>query len=160
MCRVVDRSAAGLGVIIHLNPGRTLHALKGIIMIASSKRQKTLQCIAVAALVLGGALAAGDVFDFGNRIELSAPGRLTVRYADLDVNTTDGVAVLYHRIWVAAAAGCAVYDTRDLAHRALRRSCIDRAVVEAVAAFDNPVLSDWYLAHMKGDAHPELVAAR
>jgi len=77
----------------------------------------------------------------------SPPETLNVSYADLDVNTGEGAAVLYHRIRVAAAEVCSIYDTRDLAHAALRRSCTDRAVAHAVAAVNLPALADQYFRY-------------
>jgi UrcA family protein len=126
----------------------------------SNKYLKTHFCAVAIAVVLAGALAVGSGLVFGGRSELSAPERVLVSYADLDVNAADGAAVLYHRIRVAAAEVCSIYDTRDLAQRALRQSCIDRAVVDAVAAVNNPVLSERYLANMKAVTQPDLVAAR
>jgi UrcA family protein len=114
----------------------------------SNKYLKTSFYAVGIAAVLGGVLAVGVGLVFGGRSELSAPKRVLVSYADLDVNAADGATVLYNRIRVAAAEVCSIYDTRDLAQRALRQSCTDRAVVEAVAAVNNPVLSERYLANM------------
>jgi len=108
-----------------------------------------------AAKLIGFAAASLTMFSammFFVNSHASAPETLTVSYADLDVNTGDGAAVLYHRIRVAAAEVCSIYDSRDLARTALRQSCTDRAVAHAVAAANLPALSDQYL--------PARVAAR
>ncbi len=125
-------------------------------MKASTKHPAQWICFAAASLAIGGTLM------FVVNSQASPPENLNVSYADLDVNTSDGAAVLYHRIRVAAAEVCSIYDARDLAHTALRRSCTDRAVAHAVAAVNLPALSDQYLTqtHAEARALPALVAAR
>jgi UrcA family protein len=117
------------------------------------------------AKLIGFAAASITMFSammFFVNSHASAPETLNVSYADLDVNTSDGAAVLYHRIRVAAAEVCSIYDARDLAHTALRRSCTDRAVAHAVASVNLPALADQYLTqiHAEARALPALVAAR
>jgi UrcA family protein len=113
-------------------------------------------------LLCGSITAIGGTLMFVVNSQASPPENLNVSYADLDVNTSDGAAVLYHRIRVAAAEVCSIYDARDLAHTALRRSCTDRAVAHAVAAVNLPALADQYLTqiHAEARALPALVAAR
>jgi len=110
--------------------------------------------MAVAALALVTTL----VRDLG--ADAAPPSRVSVSYADLDIDTDEGAAVLYHRIRVAAAQVCAIYGTRDLAQRALRKSCTERAVVEAVAAVDNPAVAARYFAQFKDPAPLSIVASR
>jgi UrcA family protein len=117
-------------------------------------RARVLIGIATAVIAVGAALIRHGSADS------SPPATLSVSYADLDIDTVDGAAVLYHRIRVAAAQVCAIFDTRDLAHQALRRSCIDRAVVAAIATVGSPVLTDRYLARVKDPAPLSIVAAR
>ena len=128
-------------------------------MDTGNERLRILLCIGAVIVAVGAAVMVGGVIDPGSRAESTVPERLVVSYADLDVNTVDGAAVLFHRIWVAAAEACPS-DSRDLARRAIRRSCIDRAVVEAVAQINTPLLSERYLANMKADTPAELVAVR
>jgi len=125
-------------------------------MNAPIKHPAQLICFAAASLGMACALM------FVVNSQTSPPETLNVSYADLDVNTGDGAAVLYHRIRVAAAEVCSIYDARDLAHAALRRSCTDRAVAHAVAAVNLPALADQYLTqtHAQAPALPALVAAR
>jgi UrcA family protein len=116
-------------------------------------RAAILLGIAAAAVALGAVAMRGGG-------DSSPPERVAVNYADLNIDTVDGAAELYHRIRVAAAQVCAVYDARDAVQRALRQSCTDRAVVEGVAAVDNPVLSDRYLARVKDTDQLSIMAAR
>jgi UrcA family protein len=123
-------------------------------MNAATLHRAGLIGITIAAIALGVALMRDGSADS------APPARVSVSYADLDINTVDGAAVLYHRIRVAAAQVCAIYDSRDPAQQALRQSCTERAVIEGVAAVDNPVLSDRYLARAKDSAQLSMMAAR
>lgn len=77
-------------------------------------------------------LAAGTVAR-ANEVAADVPAR-TVHYADLNLNTDAGVAVLYKRIRNAAEAVCGDAGERDAARMAATRACVDRAVAEGVNA--------------------------
>jgi len=126
-------------------------------MNASTEHTIKLSFFALATLA---ALAVATDALFVQRAQLPPPQRLTVNYTDLDMNSADGAAVLYHRIRVAANQVCGVYDTRDLTQAALRRSCTERAVAQAVASVNNPRLSDQYLNLINATGQRALVAAR
>lgn len=89
-------------------------------------------CLATAAM---GAHADGAAVD--------APTR-TVRYADLDLNTPAGAAVLYRRIKNAAEQVCGDVDSRRLAAAAAARACVDHAVYVSVQSVNSVKLAEEY----------------
>jgi UrcA family protein len=114
----------------------------------------------VIFLSLAPLAAAAAMLTFVDQRQVAPPERLAVSYADLDVNTADGAAVLFHRIRVAAGEVCSIYDGKNPAQAALRESCTDRAVTQAVAVVDKPLLSDRYLSEFHQQKNRELVASR
>ena len=71
---------------------------------------------------------------------------LTVRYADVDLSTTQGVAALYRRLQGAARFVCGESDN-SLAQQRSWNDCYRRAVGDAVGAVDNPRLTALYREH-------------
>jgi UrcA family protein len=69
-----------------------------------------------------------------------------VRYADLNVSSPAGAAVLYQRIRVAANQVCGTPDQRDLSRLEQAKACTDKAIANAVAAVGNDMLTDLYQA--------------
>ena len=69
-----------------------------------------------------------------------------VQYADLNVSSPAGAAVLYQRIRVAAAQVCGTPDQRDLARLEQAKMCTDKAIARAVTAVGNDMLTDLYQA--------------
>jgi UrcA family protein len=68
-----------------------------------------------------------------------------VKYADLDVSTSQGAAKLYSRIRFASEAVCSPVD-RDLASTFRREQCMKQAIAGAVAKVNQPALSAVYAA--------------
>jgi len=69
-----------------------------------------------------------------------------VKYADLNLSSTAGAAVLYQRIRVAATQVCGTPDQRDLARLQQAKVCTDNAIASAVAAVGNETLTVLYQA--------------
>jgi UrcA family protein len=69
-----------------------------------------------------------------------------VKYADLDISTSQGAATLFSRIRSAAEAVCLPVDQRDLATMFLRKQCVKQAIEGAVAKVNQPALSAVYAA--------------
>jgi len=69
-----------------------------------------------------------------------------VKYADLNVSSPAGAAVLYQRIRVAASQVCGTPDQRDLSRLEQAKTCTDNAIADAVTAVGNDVLTDLYEA--------------
>jgi UrcA family protein len=83
------------------------------------------------------AAQAGEPFD--------TPPHKVVSFRDLNLNSAEGVAVLYNRIRSAAHEVCADPDRWDLSEMKLR-PCIDDAVARAVAQVNRPMLTSLYQA--------------
>jgi len=93
------------------------------------RNQYPLAAFAVLTLVACPALAApaqaGD----------EAPRQTAVSYADLDLNTANGQAILVMRIHRAAEGVCGPEpDVRDLKRQATYHQCMKQSVDTAVAA--------------------------
>ena len=84
----------------------------------------------IASLGAVAALANVAVALPAHAAEPQAP-TASVRYADLDLATPDGVARLDRRIRVAVSAVCGTADIRDLSRAALVRQCRDNAMTGA-----------------------------
>lgn len=69
-----------------------------------------------------------------------------VTYRDLNLNSKEGTQVLYKRIKSAANEVCGEADVRDLQGTSVRNACLDRAISQAVAAVNSPMLTRVYLA--------------
>lgn len=82
--------------------------------------------ILVAGATLSAALAGGSY-------AADAP-QVHVNYADINLRTPAGAAVLNRRIAHAAEQVCGFSGDRDLARRAQFNACKTRAVADAVAA--------------------------
>jgi UrcA family protein len=81
--------------------------------------------------------AAADSFE---------PLQVTVMFGDLDVSHSQGAAVLYRRIFAAAEKVCSPYDGGGLSNKMQRDACVNKAIVDAVTAVNQPALLAVYSA--------------
>jgi UrcA family protein len=88
-----------------------------------------------------------------------AARQLHVSYADLNVNSGAGAAVLFQRISHAADRVCEVQGTRDLGQLAAVKACTHHAIAAAVEAVKLPALTEVYGAEF-GIAPTTIVASR
>ncbi len=88
-----------------------------------------LACVAV------GAHANGTAYD--------VPAR-TVHYADLNLNTEAGAAILYKRIRHAAEQVCGDVGSRELAQAAAAQACVNRTIFSSVHSVNSPTLTNEY----------------
>jgi len=107
---------------------------------------------AVCVPVLANTAQAGDM--------RAAGPQQVVRYADLNLASHAGVAVLYRRIQNAASQVCGPVDRRQLSQVAAAKPCIDGAIAEAVSAINSPMLTSQYLAKTGSASKLKTVAAR
>jgi UrcA family protein len=82
-----------------------------------------------------------------------------VRYADLDISTSQGAAVLYNRIRSASEGLCAPLDRGDLESKFLFKTCVQQAIEGAVAKVDRPTLSALYAAKYEVRQPAKILAA-
>ncbi len=66
---------------------------------------------------------------------------MTVRYADLDLQSPEGVSTLYRRLAAAANQVCPTRYTRDLHAQQLSQQCQHAAIERAVRTIDSPMLA-------------------
>jgi UrcA family protein len=101
---------------------------------------KRIACIVLAAapiaMVAGGAQAQ----------QADAPAHVAVSYADLNLNSDAGTAVLYRRLRQAARQVCGDFDTTNLARGRITTNCINNAMSQAVAQVNSPMLTSLYAA--------------
>jgi UrcA family protein len=69
-----------------------------------------------------------------------------VKYADLDLSTSQGAVALYKRIRFASEGVCAPLDGGGLNSKAHVKACVQRAIEGAVAKVDRPALFAVYAA--------------
>jgi UrcA family protein len=99
------------------------------------------------SLIMVASLAVVSVGAQADETVNNAPVR-AVRYSDLNLNTQDGVAVLYKRIHQAAVAVCGDVDSRRLNEAAVAKACVDRAMFASVASVNSAKLTSEYRAHL------------
>jgi len=98
---------------------------------------RTAHCLAaLAASVIAGTAGSANL-----PTAADAPPSMTVRYADLDLHTAQGVATLYHRLTLAARAVCPEPDAHHLENLGVTRKCRQAAVARAVDTIGNPMLA-------------------
>jgi UrcA family protein len=94
-------------------------------------------------IVAGLAVAASAITSLALAAE---PQTTVVKYADLDLNRSEGAAVLYQRLLTAARTVCyPISSDRKLEFKTQARyeACIAKAVDEAVAKVNRPALAEY-----------------
>jgi UrcA family protein len=71
---------------------------------------------------------------------------IEVSYADLNLSTTEGAAVLYGRLRAAAENVCSEHNMEDLRNVFRVKVCVSTAISDAVAQIDQPALTSYYRA--------------
>jgi UrcA family protein len=69
---------------------------------------------------------------------------VVVKYGDLNLGTTEGVATLHARLARAAREVCSPLDSRVLGLREQYELCVSGAVTQSVARVDNPRLTSFH----------------
>jgi UrcA family protein len=75
----------------------------------------------------------------------------TVRFADLNVSTLDGAKQLYRRLRIAAKVVCQPLETAHLWRSDQYEVCMGRAIADAVATVNRPLLSQYHRLRTKDD---------
>jgi UrcA family protein len=121
--------------------------------IARNNRNFTLA--AAAAVCLAAVTAGAHAGETVNGVAAR-----TVHYADLNLNTQAGAAVLYTRIRNAAEQVCGDVGARDLTEAAAAKACVDRAIFASVRSVDNPKLTSEYNTRVGAAQSIDLAALR
>ena len=106
---------------------------------------------ALGCTAIGGTALAGEPATAAAPVEHSTANwsvTYPVRYSDLDVSTMQGAKTLYLRIGYAAETLCenaATWGKKE------GEACVDKAVNDAVARVDAPLLTQYSQLRSKGD---------
>jgi UrcA family protein len=73
-----------------------------------------------------------------------------VRYSDLDVSKIEGAKTLYARLRYAARVVCEPLESANPWVDAQHRACMDKAIADAVASANRPLLSQYHQLRTKG----------
>jgi UrcA family protein len=113
---------------------------------------KTFKSKLVKATLAAGFLCVGCAAIGGNALASDSPAAATVTYpvgySDLDVSTMRGAKTLYLRIRHAAETLCestATWGKKE------GQACVNKAVDDAVARLNRPLLSQYHQLRSKGD---------
>jgi UrcA family protein len=113
---------------------------------------KTSQAKLVKAILAAGFLSLGCAAIGGNALASDIPAAATVTYlvgySDLDVSTMRGAKTLYLRIRFAAETLCESSVTWG---KKEGEACVRKAVNDAVARVDAPLLSQYHQLRSNGD---------
>jgi UrcA family protein len=134
-------------------PAGTLHAILSLseTMMSVVKRCVVAIVTCSVAALSGATMAAdwsGDV------------PTVTVSYADLNLDRPEGAAVLYRRIKVAGKDVCSFLESRNPHMVLLWEQCMHKAIADAVAKVDKPVLTAYYRAKNPQAPVPATVTAK
>jgi UrcA family protein len=107
--------------------------------------------ICIAPTLGYNAAVASAVSLSHEQLVTDAPLEYVVRFPDLDISRIEGAAALYARLRGAARAVCEPLESRELALAAKHRVCIDKAITDAVASVNRPLLSQYHQLRTKSD---------
>ena len=102
-------------------------------LITSTNPSRLISAAIFGALVLSWgtmSIAADD----------SDAHRAVVKFGDLNLSNPQGAAALYHRIWSAAVTVCRPQIDESLASMSRVRSCVHKAIADAVIKVDRAEL--------------------
>jgi UrcA family protein len=74
-----------------------------------------------------------------------------VRFQDLDLSKIDGATALYARLGHAARVVCGPLASREMSLAQKYRDCMNKAIGDAVASVDRPLVSQYHQSRTKGD---------
>ncbi len=104
-------------------------------------RRAVTPLVVAAVLATMSALAVSPA-----HAEDSAAARVTVRYAELNLQSAAGIQTLYARLKGAARRVCAELDGPSLRERAAYRSCVTSSLERSVHAVRNDDVLAFYNA--------------
>jgi UrcA family protein len=94
--------------------------------------------------------------DGGSNVQSMANEYLTyvVRFSDLDVSKIEGAKTLYTRLRYAAKVVCEPLESASSWGYARHNACMDKAIADAVASVNRPLLSQYHQLRTQGDKAP------
>jgi UrcA family protein len=115
-------------------------------IITTAARALTI-CIAATLAFSAASASAGSL---GNDESVTgASHKYVVRFPDLDLSRIEGVTKLYLRLRYGASVVCKSLESEWFP--AEHRACVDKAIANAVATVNRPLLSQYHQLRTKGD---------
>jgi UrcA family protein len=112
--------------------------------------------------VLAVALCAVLTASPAKRVQAATPDdaapSVTLQYRSTDLDTPQGIAVLYRRIRGAASSVCSPFDSAPVEERLRWNECFNHAVAGAVANIKNERLSAYHWRQIRGWKRPSMGA--
>jgi UrcA family protein len=111
--------------------------------------------------LVAGAILSALAFSFAtvsSAGEPTTPPQSIVKFADLDISTSQGASALYGRIHGAADDVCSRMYTSTEAYRRHKDACLQKVIADAVTQVDEPALSAVF-ASKYGISGPVVLAA-
>jgi UrcA family protein len=103
----------------------------------NTTRSKSIRMLAAGAILSALALSFVTV---SSADEATTAPQVTVKFADLDVSTSQGAMSLYRRIHVAADDVCSrMYTSTE--YRWRKDACLQKVIANAVSKVNKPALS-------------------
>jgi UrcA family protein len=125
--------------------------LKEIEMNKSMTATALAMTICIAATLSYSAADASTGSPSNEESVTNASHNYVVRFTDVDLSKISGAIVLYARIRQAAGTVCQSLESRELGFAQKHRVCMDKAVSDAVASVNRPLLSQYHQLRTKGD---------
>jgi UrcA family protein len=112
--------------------------------------------------VLAAAFAAAGMTSWAAGATAATPDgevlKQVVKYGDLNLDRSEAITALYHRVGNAAGQVCAPMESREMARMSAWKKCIDGAISRAVNQINVPALTAYAAA--QGHGSSPLLAAR
>jgi UrcA family protein len=142
------RFFGGQSVLIHETAATAVHVQSpthttlqsGANIMSLAKLSGALRHATVAVALAGSLFATAHA----GSPALSEPQQV-VRYGDLNLNSSAGIAALFHRVHQAAEQVCGgEVDRRELERAARWEACVNQATERAVDSINVPALTQYY----------------
>jgi UrcA family protein len=111
--------------------------------------------------LVAGAILSTLAFSFAtvsSAEEGATPPQVIVKFADLDVSTSQGAAALYRRIHGAAVDVCSRMYVDEQAYKWHKNACLQKVIGDAVIKVNRPALSAVFASKF-GVSPPMVLAA-
>jgi UrcA family protein len=120
----------------------------------------TTTSTALRTLVAGAIFSAlaSSFATVSNAADDTAPPQVIVKFADLDVSTSQGAVALYGRIHSAAVDVCSRMYVFEQAYRLHKDACLQKVIGDAVIKVNRPALSAVFASKF-GVSSPMVLAA-
>jgi|SRR5271167_1670350 len=110
----------------------------------------TAMTICIAVSVGCGAAAASQGSPANRQLLSDAPLTSVVHFSDLDVSSIEDAKRLYARLRRAATEVCEPLESANPEGASEHRACVTKAIGDAVATINRPLLSQYHRLHTKG----------